>query len=406
MIECVRHQWWVLLAVASLGLFACSHRSATQVLAETVQPASLTLSVQGRGELKAIHSTPLQVPGKQWTPRQLVWVAPDGSIVHKGELVARFSPLKSRQDLAEAMIDLQRNTIARAGKQAELDQRQSQLDVDLAGVASQLAIAHRYANATLLAVSRNKILDAVQDVHYLDTRQSILDWRRGQSSKRGQAALAVLGAQRDTYELNARQKRSDLDALELRAPHDGILVLEADWSGQKPHVGASLFAGMPLGSLPDTSALQLLIAVPQVQAQGIRVGDDVRIHPQGQPQQTADTRIRWVAAAAQTRSHDSPVKYMLMKARVPASAVKRYHWIPGEQFTADIILLHAGKVISVPNLAIDTSGDHATVQVREGARIVRRTVRLGVRGSARSEVLEGLKPGDEVVLDNADKDDG
>lgn len=398
------HRLW-LLSMALFALVACSGPVTTQTVTDTVRTGPLTLWVHGQGQLKAIHSTPLLVPGKQWTQRQLSWVARDGSLVRKGEVVARFSTGQSKQDLSEALIDLERNTIARIAKQAELQQKDSQLNVDLADVASQLSIAHRYANATLLAVARDKILDAVQDEHYLKTRQHILDWRRDQSSRRGQVALAVLGAQRNTYEINARQKRADLDALVIRAPHDGMFLLIPDWSGQKPQVGASLFAGMPLGSLPDTSSMQLRIEVPQVQAQSIRVGDVVKMHPEGQPQQTVQARIDWVAAAAQPRSRENPVKYMAMKAKVPASAVERYHWVPGLQFSGRIILLHAAKAICVPNMAIDTSGSDATVQVLEGSRIVQRKVTLGVQGSARSQILGGLKPGDRVIVDGAGKDD-
>jgi hypothetical protein len=52
----------------------------------------------------------------------------------------------------------------------------------------------------------------------------------------------------------------------------------------------------------------------------------------------------------------------------------------------------------VPNLAIDSHGDGATVGVRESGKVVPRGVTLGVRGANRSQVLKGLKPGDEVVL--------
>jgi multidrug efflux pump subunit AcrA (membrane-fusion protein) len=51
----------------------------------------------------------------------------------------------------------------------------------------------------------------------------------------------------------------------------------------------------------------------------------------------------------------------------------------------------------VPNLAIDSSGSGSVVQVREGARVVKREIKLGVRGAARSQVLAGLKPGERVI---------
>lgn len=392
----------VLLASTLVG---CSKQDAVGALTERMQPGKLELTVQAQGELKATKSTPLLVPGQQWTPRQLAWVLPDGNRVKKGDLVARFSATQSQQDLDQALVDLQRNVIARLGKQADLGGKQGQLSVDMAQVAAQLAIAHRYANAGQIAVSRNTVLDAVQDEAFLNTKQDILDWRLGQSEKRGAAELAVLDAQRATYSINADQKRSDLQALELHAPHDGVLVLDADWSGQKPHVGSSLFAGNPLASLPDTASMEVELAIPQMQAQGISVGNRVELHPLGAPDQKTTSKITWIAAAAQTRSRESPVKYLLMKASVSAAAVRRYGWIPGQQFDGRVVLLHADNALSVPNLAINGSGDGNTVRVQSGDNIVDRKIKLGVRGAARSQVISGLVAGDVVVLDDGKHSD-
>jgi hypothetical protein len=392
-----RHLVPVLLLTLFLG--ACGKPAATAPVTVRVEAAPLTLAVSGEGELRAIKATPLLVPGAQWTPRQLAWMLPDGSQVKQGEVVARFSAEQSKQDLAQALVDLQRNLLARAGKQAELGTSQGQLGVDLSDVATQLAIARRYANAGLAALARNQVLDAVQDAKFLQTKQGILDWRRDQSSTRGKAELAVLDAQRATYTVNEKQKRADLDALELHAPHDGVLVLESDWSGTKPAVGASMWAGNTFGSLPDTHAMEVQIAVPQVQAQGIKVGDAVEMHPLGLPGQSVTAKLSWVAEAAAPRSRQSPVKYLLMKAPVPAQAIARYGWVPGQHFSARVILLDARQALSVPNLAIDSHGDKATVTLREGGDIEHREVSLGVRGATRSQVLSGLRPGDEVVLD-------
>jgi hypothetical protein len=379
-------------------LAACGGAAVDAPVSVRVESAPLTLSVSGAGELRAIKATPLLVPGAQWTARQLAWMLPDGSQVKKGEVVARFSAEQSKQDLAQALVDLQRNLLARASKQADLGANQGQLGVDLSDVATQLAIARRYAHAGLDALARNKVLDAVQDEAFLGTKQDILDWRRGQSATRGKAEMAVLDAQRATYEVNETQKRADLDALELRAPHDGVLVLEADWSGNKPSVGSAMWAGNSFGTLPDTHAMEVQIAVPQVLAQGIKAGDAVVLHPQGLPAQSVTAALSWVAESAQPRSRQSPVKYLLMKAPVPADAVARFGWVPGQRFAAEVILLQSRQALSVPNLAIESHGDSATVTLREHGTQAKRAVKLGVRGATRSQILEGLKAGDEVVL--------
>lgn len=392
-----------LLRACALGavvaiVAACGTPAADAPLTERMQAGPLVIAVRGSGDLHSTKATPLTVPGQQWTQRQLAWMLPDGSRVKKGEVVARFSAEQSKQDLAEALVDLQRNALARAGKQSDLGTQQDQLGVDMAQVASQLAIAHRYANAGFVALSRNQVLDGVQDERFLTTKQGILEWRRDQSSSRGGAELAVIDAKHATYALNAKQKRSDLDALELRAPHDGVLMLEADWSGEKPHIGSTMWAGNNIGSLPDIAAMEVRLSVPQIQAQGIRTGDAVELHPLGAPGEKVMSKLSWVAAAAQPKSRQSPVKYLQMKASVPAAAMRRYGWVPGQRFVGRVILLDAKAALSVPNLAVDSRGDGTTVDVREGATIVPRAVTLGVRGANRSQVLKGLKPGDEVVL--------
>jgi hypothetical protein len=387
------------LLPALMALAACGAApKADYTVLEQAHAGPLEFSVQAEGELRAVKSTPLLVPGEQWTPRQLAWMLPDGSHVAKGELVARFSATQSVQDLAQARIDLERNLLARAGKQDELAGKRGQLGVDLIQVDGQLAIADRYAHATMAAIARNDILDAVEDSAYLGVRRQILQWRERQSSARGKAELAVLDAQHDTYATVAQQKQADLEALELHAPHDGVLVLERNWSDELPHVGSSMWAGFSFASLPDLDALEVQLAVPQIEAQGIAVGEAVELHPLGRPDQPVTATLRWIAAAAQPRDRESPVKYLLMKAQVPAAAAKRYGWTPGQRFVGTIVLLKTRHGMSVPNLALG-GDDGAAVRVLSGGKEVVRKLELGARGATRTQVLGGLQEGDRILLD-------
>lgn len=390
-----RRAGWCLLVLALAG---CGGSGAGRVVLERVQAGPLDFIVQGEGELRSAQSTPLLVPGQLFTPRQVSWMLPDGSPVAKGEVVARFSAEQSKQDLEQAEIDIERNLLARATKQAELADKRGQLGVDLTQVAGQLAIARRYANASPDAMARNDILDAIQDANYLSVRQRILEWREAQSGVRGKAELAVLDAQHNTFATVASQKKADLEALELHAPHDGVLVLERNWMDQTPHVGSNLYAGDAFASLPDLSKLEVQLAVPQIEAQGVQVGDAVKLHPWGVPTQTVTSKLAWVAAAAQSRSRQNPVKYLMMKASVPAEVARRYGWTPGQRFVGTVVLLHADKGLSVPNVALASDGDANTVQVLAAGKVVRRTLRLGVRGATRSQVLSGLHEGDDVLL--------
>ncbi len=386
------------LFAAVLGLCAC-HDDHPQASTETMQLHPLMLSVTGNGQLRAAKATALSVPGRDWDNRQLDWMLPEGARVKKGELIARFSSPEGRQALDKASVDLQRNALQRIAKEAELASAQGRVDVDLSEVATQLGIAQRYANADLSTLARNEVLDAVQDAHYLGERQDTLRWQRGQSGQRGAAELGVLDAQRATFDMTAKTRQRDMEALELRAPTDGVVLLETNWSDEKPMVGSTLYAGTPYGSLPDLAALEVEISLPQQQAQSARVGNRVELFPVGHPEQRFTTELAWIASAAKSLSRNDPVKYLPMRASIPSAVVKQLDLVPGQQLQARVVLLQADKAIDVPNIALGDDNGTAFVQVRQGSAFQRRKVSLGVRGPARTQVLSGLSAGDEVLLE-------
>ena len=391
--------WRLPLLHALLVPAACSQIEGTGQPVETVVLAPLQLDVEAIGQVRAVRSTPLLVPGRNWVRQQLTWLAPDGSAVREGDIVARFSAAQGELNLSEAMLELQRTALSRETKQDSLEAAVSRIGVDLAQVGSELAIASRYADADLSMFARNDILDAIEDQRFLDTKDSILRWRRDQASERGAAELAVIDSQRASFERTAELRRQDLASLELIAPHDGVFVLKADWSGEKPSVGSTIWSQNELGSLPDTGSLQVEILVPQVDSHAMAEGVKVSVHPLGNPDETVHSALDFVAATAQVKSRDTPVRYLTVRAPIPAEAARRHGWVPGQAMR---VVLHLGDGepgLSVPNTALRAAGtDQGEVMVMAGGKPQPRQLRLGVRGPARTQVLDGLTPGEQVLL--------
>lgn len=388
-----------LTLMAGVWLVGCAGETVEFPPVEAVRVGPIAFEVRGKGQLKAASATALLVPGKQWSRRQLIWMVPDGSQVKAGEPVARFAAGEAELELEKALLDLQRNALSRAAKEGELEIGEGRVEVDLDETRALLGIAQRYADADIDALARNVILDAIQDRTFLDEKRGVLSWRQTQSQRRGAAELQVLDAQRATMDGKAQSRRDDLEGLSLSAPHDGVFMLGADWSGEKPQIGADLWAGNGFATLPDIGALEVEISVPQIQAQGlVQAGLEVRLWPLGRPEQAVESTLSWLASAPQTRSRESPVKYLAMKAPVPAQVARSHGWVPGQAFEAVIVLGRAQLAWSVSNLALEEDNGVASVQVLEHGRPSRREVRLGRRGTARSEVLSGLADGDRVVI--------
>ncbi len=384
--------------VAAALLAGCGGAPEQALPVEVIAAAPLTLTIEADGQSRGVKSTPLLVPGEQWAMRQLVWMKADGSRVEAGELVARFAATQGQLELDKALLDLQRNALARAAKEDELGTTQGRVEVDLSQVGIELAIARRYADADLAMFARNEILDAVQDERFLGEKRGVLQWRQDQATSRGTAELGVLDSQRASFDLNAKKFRSDLEALELRAANAGVLVHSPDWSNEKPKLGASMWAGMEFATLPDPSQLEVELVLPQLEAQGIAEGVVVELFPAGRPQQRVESTISWVASAPAVRGRGNPIKYLSMRAALPAEAAQRHGWVPGQAFHALIHTARIDAAISVPNVAVFSSAGNDYVQVRDGGTWQRRAVKLGARGPARSEVLDGLVAGDVVLL--------
>ncbi|HEX5694552.1 MAG TPA: hypothetical protein VFY00_08050 [Arenimonas sp.] len=384
--------------LASLVLAGCGGSAPAGPATEVVTKAPAEFWVRAEGELKAAKATPLRVPGTNYARRQLVWVLADGSPVKAGDVVARFEAPQSKLQLDKALIDLQRNALARASKESELEVGLDRVEVELAQAESALAIARRYARADFEAIARNTILDAVQDEKFLGEKTGVLRWRQDQSSQRGAAELNVLGVQRGSLEADAQTKREDLSALELRAAHDGIFMLVETWSGELPRLGEQLWASADFANLPDVETLEVELRLPQQEAHGLSVGQKVELAPLGHPAQQATGEITWIASAPRAVSRQNPAKFVSAKASVPSEAARGFAWVPGQAFTARVILLSADQAITVPNVALSGNGGQAEVKVIENGEAATRPVVIGVRGPSRTQVLEGLAEGDRVLL--------
>ena len=387
-----------LLLMLALALTGCSDAPSDAPPVEIISARPLDLSVEALGELRSAKATPLSVPGSNFAQRQLTWMLDEGSRVKTGDVIARFSAARGEVDLSEARVNLLRNVLARSSKEADLGTVEARIAADLSQVDTDLTIAERYASAELSMIARNELLDAIQDREFLGSKQGFLGWKRDQTGQRGAAELAVLDSQRQTHELSAKTREEDLAALELIAPHDGVLMLTADWSGERPRVGATLWAGNEFGNIPDLSAMEVQFALTQLDAAGVKVGAQIELAPLGRPDQTFKSKVEWVAAAAQPISRGNPIKYVRMKANVASADVQRLQLVPGQTLAARVYAVRVAEGLSGANVAVVSDGAQTMVELwRDGVR-ERHPIRLGERGLARSQVLEGLKPGDAVVL--------
>jgi HlyD family secretion protein len=389
----------LLCAAVALALAACGDDAAVRVPTETLAARPWLEALDVDGEIKAASSTALAVPGTGWENRELLAMVEDGSAVKKGDVIARFDAPRARMELSQAEMELLRKEL---GEQSLVDGAavsRAEVSAASAKVSSDLDLSERYADIKVEAgvLTRNQILDALQDTGFLKNKRSYLGWKTGQIDVRTAAERAVMVSQKDSVSLQAEQRRKSLAMLELVAPHDGVFLLATNWDGSKAQIGASLWSGQEFGKLPDARQLIAKFSVAEGAAFGLKVGLPLRSRLAGTGTEF-DLIVTKVGNNASTKSRESPVKYSELEAAIDPAVAAKLGLSPGQAVHATVRLVDRPAALTLPNLALVQDGAAYAVFVGDRAPGIKQAVELGQRGSVRSEIKSGLPAGARVLL--------
>ena len=380
----------LLLLLALAGCGASSNEQALLIVTSRDWQETLL----ARGEVVSANVTAMSVPGQGFQQRQVLSLIGDGSRVNKGDLIAQFEARSVSKELSTLELELLRNALQSANQRGAAMLSQINLKTEVADVEGQMRLSERYANADLQSISRNDLLDKLQDLGYLSSRRSLLDWRQSKQGERAQADASVIDAQRASLASTVDQRQASLAALELRAPHDGVLRLSSSWDGSKPQVGGTVWAGSAFANLPDLSALIARFSVPQTQAQDVKPGQRAELRVAGTGDLIQSEVLR-VSASASVRNRESPVKYLEFDVALAADSLGKLKLSPGQAMTVTVYLRDRKNVLVVPNAALDLNETQARVQDEQGKWI---DVELGQEGGVLSEIKSGLAEGSVIRL--------
>src|SRR5204862_4178147 len=109
--------------------------------------------------------------------------------------------------------------------------------------------------------------------------------------------------------LRITNAQKGLSALEVRAPYDGILVLQRDWRGEVPRVGSNVWRGMVLGEIPDLTAMKAEVFVLEADAAGLAAGKKATVRIESAPGVIYPGTITQVDKLARPRTRGVPVQY-------------------------------------------------------------------------------------------------
>ena len=387
----LRPAWFVL----ALGAFAACAKDPS-VPTYKVEAVRFSRRVTADGNLKSTKATPLSAPHDAPGPMKIAWIVPDGTLLKKDEVVVRFDPTDFETQLVAGQSD--RNTALNGITKSDTESGTTRTNLrrDAKQADSELAAARRFTFDDSEIFSRFQKIEAQIDEHYASDKkqyaQGVLRVRENLSK----ADRDLLGIQQKKADLKIRNAEQGLHALEVRAPYDGILVLQRDWRGDTVRTGDTVWAGSPIGEIPDLNSMKAEVFVLEADAAGLAVGEKALLSIDGKPGTSFAGKVTQVDKLARPRFPRVPVKYF--GATVTLDKTVAALMKPGARVRAVLDIESRTGAFSIPRQAIFEKQGKKLVYRRKGSAFEPVTIEIGSSTAGRVVVTKGLKAGDEIAL--------
>jgi RND family efflux transporter MFP subunit len=385
-----------LLLVTVLGA-ACGRPGAAVVANMKVRKGAFEIIIPAFGEMQAAKSTPIVVsPESRFSLQTVAWMAPEYSMVKSGDVVIRLASTELPDLLRAEQAEMAKINLEIAQKEKQLEKEKNDLTGQISVTAIQRELADVYAARDERIFPRNKIIEDAIDLNYQTIRERHFEEQRAQLEKRITAELQLLQSKARAHQVKIKQCQDQLNNLEIRAPHDGMLIINKTWNGEKYRVGMNAYSGLKLASLPDLSIMDAKIFVLESEASGLKENLPVSLSLDYEPGRVFTGKVAGIDTIAKPLSEESPLKYFEVKVSLDATDPRLMK--PGVQVKASIFVEKVANVIAVPNQALVYEQDKAFVLVKKGSRIQKRPVEMGARSLTLTVVTDGLEEGEEILL--------
>ncbi|HEX9983894.1 MAG TPA: HlyD family efflux transporter periplasmic adaptor subunit [Thermoanaerobaculia bacterium] len=345
------------------------------------------------GELEPARGESLTVPALPNWQTSIKWLAEDGSAVKEGEKVVELDNAALTNDL-----DAKRQTLTQALQ--ELQQKEAEWSADLQE--KQLEVERKLSEhnkAKLEAIVPADILASREyeerqtklrrtSVEFDKTRDVLGSQKQAVKSERDNLLLRIEKARR---EISTAERA--IEALVLRAPRDGIVVLrDIPWEGRKLQAGDTVWVGFPIALLPDLTSLRVAAALADVDDGRVAVGMRANITLDGYPSQPFTGRIESISAVAQESGRQSLRR--LFKVIVAFDKLDPERMRPGLSARVVVDRGATATALLVPRAALDFSGKEPLAYLAGGEK---KAVKVGACNAQECVVTSGLEEGERLA---------
>jgi hypothetical protein len=221
-----------------------------------------------------------QLEGAQLNNLNITAIVPAGANVKQDEILVQFDPQAQVKDF----LDKQRTY---SDLVSQVEQKKGEGEIAKAKDDTALAQAENALKKAQLEVQRNEIvsrIDAEKNQEALEEAQVTLSQiKKTYDLKRtaATAAVRILEIQRDRAQEAMRYAQSNSDKMTIRAPMNGVAVLNTIWLGSRMGTvqkGDSAQPGVPFMQVVDPSQMEVRAMVSQSDLDRVHAGQAATVH--------------------------------------------------------------------------------------------------------------------------------
>ena len=326
-----------------------------QSLTYKVIKTSFAIEIPAKGYLVAANATVINVPRISNGANNISWLAAEYSMVNKGDVIARLDDEAIRTETRSKRHELAMTEQDVIEKQGALNQELGTISGDIIMVNQEKYFAERYSVDDERIFSKLDIINAMQNLTYLNSKQNYLHWKNNSFNDSSSGEMGLLDLKKSQFQNEIDQLDNNLDNLEVKAPHSGLLLYHANWRGEKPKVGQLAWSNQTIARLPDTSNMKAKLFVAEHEAIDLGVGQSVSLSLLAAADQPFTGTVESVAPFPKSIKRKDPQQYF--EVLVSLDSQNSAQFAPAAKLQATISVTLPQQKLTVPSQAVFSQGN-------------------------------------------------
>ena len=325
----------------------------------------------------------------------ITFIVDDGSYVNEGDVVCIIEDKEVLKRYNESLINLETAKAGLNRNKADLDLQYALLEAQVKNNAAETDIANldsmqlQYLSPIQKKIKKLELETVAIEKHKLEKKLKSLAIINQSELRKSEFEI-----QRITNDI--KNSKEQLDGLELKSAHKGIIYRAKYYTGNKVKEGDNVWNNMPVLSIPDLSKMKVKIFASEGNYKRMNINDVVEFSFDAMPKNKAWGKILTKSPVGQPIKENSKIKSFEIEASMDSSLT-----IPGPGLSAKckVIIKRIKKALVVPQIAIFEKDSMKVVYIKKSEKSYElRQVITGTTSPKSAVIISGIRLNEKISL--------